>query len=42
MRPFDIPIAIVLLILFGWYVYRHVKRYKEHNGQQEVAESMAE
>lgn len=26
MRPFDIPIAIVLVGLFSWYVYRHVKR----------------
>lgn len=26
MRPFDIPIAIVLLVGFGYYVYRHVKR----------------
>jgi membrane protein DedA with SNARE-associated domain len=26
MRPFDIPIAIVLVALVGWYVYRHVKR----------------
>ena len=26
MRPADIPIVIVLLILIGWYVYRHVKR----------------
>lgn len=26
MRPFDVPIAVVLLFLFGWYVYRHVRR----------------
>lgn len=25
MRPFDIPIAIVLLGGFGYYVYRHIK-----------------
>jgi membrane protein DedA with SNARE-associated domain len=25
MRPFDIPIAIVLLAGFGYYVYRHIK-----------------
>jgi len=30
MRPFDIPIAIVLVGLFGWYVYRHVKRGRSH------------
>jgi membrane protein DedA with SNARE-associated domain len=34
MRPFDIPIAIVLVALFGWYVYRHVKR-----GRARVAQS---
>lgn len=26
MRPFDIPIIIVLVALALWYVYRHVKR----------------
>lgn len=26
MRPADIPIIIVVLILVAWYVYRHVKR----------------
>ncbi|MGQ9553251.1 MAG: DedA family protein [Anaerolineae bacterium] len=26
MRPFDIPIAIVLLALFAWYVRRHLQR----------------
>ncbi|HEC33882.1 MAG TPA: DedA family protein [Chloroflexi bacterium] len=26
MRPFDIPIIIVGLVLVGWYIYRHVKR----------------
>ncbi len=26
MRPFDIPIAVALVALFGWYVYRHIKR----------------
>jgi membrane protein DedA with SNARE-associated domain len=26
MRPFDIPIAIVLVGGFAYYVYRHVKR----------------
>jgi len=28
MRPFDIPIAIVLLALVALYIYRHVKRGK--------------
>ncbi len=26
MRPFDIPIAIALVVGFGYYVYRHIKR----------------
>jgi membrane protein DedA with SNARE-associated domain len=26
MRPFDIPIAIVILVGFGYYVYRHVSK----------------
>lgn len=26
MRPADIPILIVITVLVGWYVYRHVKR----------------
>jgi len=30
MRPFDIPIAIVLVVLGAWYVYRHVKRGRAH------------
>lgn len=30
MRPFDIPIAVVLVALFGYYVYRHVKRGSTH------------
>ncbi|MCS7287181.1 MAG: DedA family protein [Anaerolineae bacterium] len=29
MRPFDIPIAIALLALAAWYIYRHVKRFNE-------------
>jgi membrane protein DedA with SNARE-associated domain len=29
MRPFDIPIAIILLIALAYYVYRHIKRGKE-------------
>jgi len=26
MRPFDIPIALSLLALLGWHIYRHVKQ----------------
>lgn len=28
MRPFDIPIAAVLVALVAWYVWRHVRRYR--------------
>jgi membrane protein DedA with SNARE-associated domain len=40
MRPFDIPIAIVLMVLFIWYVYRHVKRDRtyETTAPEEVTE----
>jgi membrane protein DedA with SNARE-associated domain len=30
MRPFDIPIAIVLVALVAWYVYRHVRRARAY------------
>ncbi len=33
MRPFDIPIAITLVILAAWYIYRHVKRYENTAGK---------
>lgn len=26
MRPFDIPIALIILAGIGWYVYRHVRK----------------
>jgi membrane protein DedA with SNARE-associated domain len=26
MRPFDYPIAAIIVVLVAWYVYRHVKR----------------
>ena len=26
MRPADIPILIVIVVLIGWYVYRHTRR----------------
>lgn len=29
MRPFDIPIAIIILAGIGWYIYRHVGRRKK-------------
>ena len=27
MRPFDYPIIAVILLLTGWYVYRHIRRF---------------
>lgn len=41
MRPFDIPIIIVGLILAGWYVYHHVKRNRAHQAQ-DVPEGASE
>ena len=38
MRPFDIPIAIVILVGFGYYIYRHIKR----GGQSSETEGAAE
>jgi hypothetical protein len=29
MRPADVPILIVIAVLVGWYVYRHIKRYRQ-------------
>jgi membrane protein DedA with SNARE-associated domain len=29
MRPFDIPIAIVIVVGFAYYVYRHVRRARQ-------------
>jgi membrane protein DedA with SNARE-associated domain len=29
MRPFDIPIAIVIVVGFAYYVYRHVHRARQ-------------
>jgi membrane protein DedA with SNARE-associated domain len=31
MRPFDIPIVLVVLILVGLYIYRHVKHSREES-----------
>lgn len=31
MRPFDIPIALVILGAGVWYVYHHVKNFREQN-----------
>lgn len=32
MRPFDIPIAIVILLGFGYYIYRHVRHAPSEAG----------
>lgn len=29
MRPFDIPIAIALVVLFGWFLKHHIERARE-------------
>jgi membrane protein DedA with SNARE-associated domain len=34
MRPFDIPIAIVLVAGFVYYVYRHVRRARKQEGSE--------
>jgi membrane protein DedA with SNARE-associated domain len=39
MRPFDIPIAIVLFAGFAYYVYRHVTHgLARHNSKEEAVE----
>jgi len=30
MRPFDIPIAILLIVLFAWFVYHKVRTNRKH------------
>jgi membrane protein DedA with SNARE-associated domain len=37
MRPFDIPIAILILIGFGYYIYRHVKRGSRSTATEDAA-----
>jgi hypothetical protein len=31
MRPFDYPIATVILIGFAYYIYRHIKHARARN-----------
>jgi membrane protein DedA with SNARE-associated domain len=39
MRPFDIPIAVIILAGFGYYVYRHVTHgLVKHRKEEAVAE----
>lgn len=35
MRPFDIPIAIAIVVGIAWYIYHHVKRFKEAEAAHE-------
>jgi membrane protein DedA with SNARE-associated domain len=35
MRPADIPMAIVVVALIAWYVYHHVKRYRQRTSTSE-------
>ena len=30
MRPFDLPIIVLVLILVAYYAYRHIKHFKKH------------
>ena len=39
MRPFDIPIAIIIVVAVGWYVYRHVAKNKDHKEEEATVES---
>lgn len=41
MRPFDIPIAIIILLGGGWYVWKHVKEFRAA-GKQARAEKQPE
>ncbi len=38
MRPFDIPIILVLIVLVAWYVRRHLKRSRDQDLAEEAAE----
>ncbi len=39
MRPFDIPIAIVLLAGFAYYLYHHIRRGAAHAAESEAPPS---
>ncbi len=39
MRPFDIPIALVILAAGAWYVYHHVKNFREQSEPQAANET---
>jgi membrane protein DedA with SNARE-associated domain len=38
MRPFDIPIVIVIVLAGAWYVYRHIKRAWWETGPEATPE----
>jgi membrane protein DedA with SNARE-associated domain len=35
MRPFDIPILIVVVLMIAFYVYRHIRHFAKGNQNQE-------
>jgi membrane protein DedA with SNARE-associated domain len=37
MRPFDIPIAVLILIGVAWYVYKHVQKGRARRAASQVA-----
>ena len=37
MRPFDIPIAIVIVAAVAYYVYRHVQKREAASGKWQIA-----
>jgi membrane protein DedA with SNARE-associated domain len=41
MRPFDIPIAIVILAGLAWYVWRHVKAGREGHAEATLSQEEA-
>ena len=41
MRPFDIPIAIVILAGFAWYVWRHIQAGRENHVEKALSQEEA-
>jgi hypothetical protein len=41
MRPFDIPIAIVLVVGLAYYIYRHVTHGMKRHSASETEEAAA-
>jgi membrane protein DedA with SNARE-associated domain len=36
VRPFDIPIAILIVLLIAWYIYRHLRRAASRKAEAQV------